>query len=311
MRESFGSSFNVYVDPMNKESGMNIFAGEVDNIKADLKNVEVFYNRIQDSNEEVKEAQNEMMMKEVRSQLNADLEFLLRLAKQINKKFDGLVAANAAQRMVAGSGVGSEDDRTRAAMISNVTENLKRITRNFQGLRVQMETEHRLLIESRYSAITGEKATAEAIDNLIASQTPAYPPRYEMQEHGRGAMADALAEIQERRDTLKDIRRKLMDLHQIFLGIATPIESQRSGGGEGAGAAAGAPTIPIETHPTPLVTPNTTTTAAKPGTGTGSLNDYEKEMRKQAYIAIALAIVIILTIVISLLRIENNMERAN
>ncbi|KAI3456327.1 hypothetical protein Pfo_012990 [Paulownia fortunei] len=326
MNETFDGSFKIYVDPKNNNSkmddiemgrggqgdgpyGLEMFSKEVDNVKEDMKNLEKLYSKVQESNEDIKIAQNAKTMKELRAQLNMDLDHLLKLAKQINKKFDGLVRANAAQRRIAGSGPGSSDDHTRASMISELGDNIMHMMRKFQGLRAQMETEHRQLIESRFFAITREKATAEAIDNLIASEVPESPLHQAMQEHGRGPVLDAVAEIQERRDTMMEFRRNLMGLHQILLGIATPVAAPAPVEGQGGGIkGGGGPPSPVETYP---VAPPVVAAHSAAKAGTGGLNDYEKETRKQAYIAMAVALVIIISIIVSLLKVENQLENTD
>ncbi|KAK6149855.1 hypothetical protein DH2020_017380 [Rehmannia glutinosa] len=323
MNETFDGSFKIYVDPRNGHGntdietgrigpgpyGLDMFAKEVDHVKEDMKSLEKLYCSVQEINEDIKIAQNAMTMRDLRDRMNTDLDHILKLSKQINKKFDGLVRANAAQRRLAGSGPGSSDDHSRASMISDLGESLKHMMRSFQGLRVQMETEHRQLIESRYFAITREKATAEAIDNLIANEVPESPLHHAMQDHGRGPVLDTVAEIQERRDTMMEIRRSLMSLHQILLGIATPVlvaAPPAEGQSVGLSKGGGGPPSPVENFPAALPV-----VAGAAKGGNGGLNDYEKETRKQAYIAIAVALVIIISIIVSLLKVENQVENAD
>ncbi|KAL8032691.1 hypothetical protein ABFX02_13G112900 [Erythranthe guttata] len=320
---AFDGSFKIYVDPKDGQAypddveagrnggyGLEMFSKEVEMVKEDINGANKLYSKVQDLNEEIKIAQNAKAMKELRARLNADLDHLLKLAKQINKKFDGLVRANAAQRKVAATGSGVCDDQTRANMISDLGEDVKQLMRKFQGLRANMETDHRQLIESRYFGITREKATAEAIDNLIASEVPESPLHHAMQEHGRGPVLDAVAEIQERRDTMKETRKSLMGLHQILLGIATPVVPAAAAAaadgqiGGSKGGCAGPPS-PVENYPV-VVVGGGGHVAAK--SGTGGLNDYEKETRNQAYIAIVVALVILITIIVLILRTEYTIE---
>lgn len=140
-------SFKIYVEAAEAPvDGMEAFSGEVENVKQDLMEMETLYGRLQECNQEMKEAENGGAMRDARLRLNADLDKLFKLAKQINKKFDGLVRANAAQRK------GSDDDRLRASMISNLVETLQLIMRTFQSLRNQMEADNRQLIEARLVA---------------------------------------------------------------------------------------------------------------------------------------------------------------
>ncbi|KAL0442821.1 UNVERIFIED_CONTAM: syntaxin [Sesamum latifolium] len=317
--DMFDGSFKIYVDAHNSNAkmddiergghgndpyGTDMFSKEVDNVRDDMKNMEKLYSRLRECNEEIKMADNATTMKELRAQLNMDLDHLLKLAKQINKKFDGLVLANAAQRKLTGNGPDPSDDH-RASMISNLGEDIKHMMRSFQGLRTQMESDHRQIIESRFFAITREKATAESIDNLIANDAAESPLHQAMQEYGRAAVLDAVAEIQERRDTMRDIRRNLMSLHQTLLGRATPVVPELQGGGIRGGGGGPQSPGPSPVDPYPVVPPPV---MGGGKTGTGGLNDYEKETRKQAYIAIALALCIISVVVVALLHLEAELE---
>lgn len=278
---------------------LEMFSVEVENVKEDLMNLEKLYGRLQDSNQDIKNAEDANTMRDVRARLNADLDHLFKLAKQINKKFDGLIRANAAQRKLTGRGPGSSDDRDRASMISELVEGLQYMMRRFQGLRTQMEADHRRLIEDRFYAITREKATAEAIDNLIASEAAG---SHAIQELGR----DPVAEIKERRDAMREVRRNLMALHQVLLGIATPVaavQQQQAADGNKAG---GDLTSPVESSQPP---PAAAFGGGKGG-GTGGLNDYERETRNQAYIAIVIALVIVIGLIISILKVDIKLESA-
>lgn len=119
-------------------------------------------------------------------------------------------------------------------------------------------------------------------------------------EHGKDSVAEAVAEIEERRDAMREIRRNLMALHQVLLGIAAPVTADKAQSGGNRAAASG------DEAAQPLPAPSGGGKGG--GMGTGTLNDYEKETRKQAYTAIVIALVIISVLVISILRVDNQME---
>ncbi|KAL1537479.1 syntaxin-125-like protein [Salvia divinorum] len=273
---------------------LEMFYVEVENMKQDLTSLENLFNSLCESNEDIKKAEDSGTMRGIRARLNDDLDDLFKLAKQINKKYDGLVRANAAQR-------GSGDDQARAGLISDVVDALHALMRRFQSLRSEMETDHRQIIEAKFFAITREKATPDAIDNLIASGSPLH---HASEEHGSDPMAEAVAEIQERRDAMREVRRNLMALHQVLLGIAAPpsaADARPGQDGESKPATGGdAP----EASPPPAAS----AASGGKGGGMGGLNDYEKETRNQAYIAIVIALVIILTLVIATLRVDIALE---
>ncbi|MQL98855.1 hypothetical protein Taro_031560, partial [Colocasia esculenta] len=47
-----------------------------------------------------------------------------------------------------------------------------------------------------------------------------------IQEQGEGQVMDSITEIQKRHDAVKEIEKSLMDLHQVFLDMATLVEAQ-------------------------------------------------------------------------------------
>ena len=122
---------------------LEIFSVEVESVKQDVMHLERLHNSLQESNEDIKKAENSGMMRDIRGRLKTDLDDLFKLAKQINKKYEGIVRANAAQR-------GSGDDQARAGMISDLVDTLHGLMRRFQSLRGEMETDHRQIIEAKY-----------------------------------------------------------------------------------------------------------------------------------------------------------------
>lgn len=293
---SMDGSFRIYVDPECQEDGVEAFSSEVENVKQDLIDMEKLYASLQQCNQDMKEAGSGRAMRDVRERLNSDLDNLEKLVKQINKKYEGLVRANAAQRK------GSSDDDRRESMISDLVETLQSIMRAFQTLRTQMETDNRVLIEARFYAITHEKATAEAIDNLIASDAAGSPLHHAIQKHGKDPVAEAVEEIKERREAMREIRRSLMALHQVLLGIATPAAAQQGGGNKAGGDIA----CVVESFPA-AGQPSAAALGGGKG-GAGGLNDYERETRNRAYIAIAVAVILVVAISITFLRLEIMVE---
>lgn len=308
MNNSFNGSFKVYVEQSNQNGNLNRevesgrgndlhtierFTNDVDNVKEDIKNVENIYNSLKESHENIKTVRAAKIMKDLRSRMNMDLDYLLKLAKQINKKFDALVRANAALRKLPGSGPTSEDDVSRGSMITELGESLKLMMRNFQTLRSQMEIEQKQVIEGRYLSITGEKATEDAIDRLILSEGSDNSLLQAMQEQGRGVVLDTVVEIHERRDAMREIRKSLMNLHQILLGIAAPVEVP-----SGCDVGVGGPPSPVEN----LMPAAPALPAAK-----GHVNDYERETRRQAYTAIAVSFAVTIALTVALLISERDL----
>jgi len=85
------------------------------------------------------------------------------------------------------------------------------------------ECEH---IICRYYTVTGEHADEETIDTIIETGSSETFLQKAIQEQGRGQVLETIKEIQERHDAVKDIERNLLELHQIFMDMATLVDVQ-------------------------------------------------------------------------------------
>jgi len=75
--------------------------------------------------------------------------------------------------------------------------------------------------------VTGERADEETIDTIIETGSSETFLQKAIQEQGRkGQVLETIQEIQERHDAVKDIERHLLELHQIFMDMATLVDAQ-------------------------------------------------------------------------------------
>ena len=68
--------------------------------------------------------------------------------------------------------------------------------------------------------MTGEAADEETLDHLIETGESESMFQKAIMEQGRGQILETVAEIQERHHAVKQLERKLMELHQIFLDMS-------------------------------------------------------------------------------------------
>ncbi|KAL9236635.1 hypothetical protein vseg_011279 [Gypsophila vaccaria] len=236
MNDLFSSSFKKYSDlkqgfndiEAGGAEGMNLdgFFEDVEKVKEDMKEVEKFYKRLQDLNEESKVAHNAKTMKDLRARMDSDVSLVLKKVKVIKGKLEALEKSNASSRNVPGCGPGSSTDRTRIGVVSGLGKKLKDMMDEFQGLRAKMQAEYKETMERRYFTITGEKADETMIENLIASGESENFLQKAIQDQGRGQIMDTISELQERHDSVKEIERNLIELHQVFLDMAALVEAQ-------------------------------------------------------------------------------------
>ncbi|KAL7102339.1 hypothetical protein ACP275_08G113900 [Erythranthe tilingii] len=292
MNDLFSHSFKKYQDVKTqgqmedieiggaegRTEGVNLdkFFDDVESVKKDMLDVEKLYKRLQESNEESKTVHNAKTMKELRARMDADVTQVLKRVKVVKNKLEALEKSNASHRRVPGCGPGSSADRTRTSVVSGLGKKLKDIMDDFQGLRARMNEEYKETVGRRYFTVTGEKADDDLIENMISSGESESFLQKAIQEQGRGQILDAISEIQERHDSVKEIEKNLLELHQIFLDMAALVEAQ------------GQQLNDIESH--------VAHASSFVRRGTEQLQEareYQKGSRKWTYIAVMLVIVFI------------------
>lgn len=155
---------------------------------------------------------------------------------------------------------------------------------DFQRLRSKLTEEYKETVERRYFTVTGQKPDEETIESLISSGESESFLQKAIQEQGRGHIVETISEIQERHDTVKEIERSLLELHQVFLDMATLVEAQG--------------------HQLSDIESNVARANSFVRRGTEQLQfsrEYQKSSRKCTCIAIILGAVIIFVILIPIL----------
>lgn len=74
--------------------------------------------------------------------------------------------------------------------------------------------------------MTGKRPTAADVDAMIESGESETVFQRAILEHGRGAVADTLADIRERHEAVRQLEGSLLDLHQVFLDMAVLVDAQ-------------------------------------------------------------------------------------
>lgn len=132
--------------------------------------------------------------------------------------------------------------------------------------------------------MTGEHADDDTIESIIETGNSETFLQKAIQEQGRGQVMETIKEIQERHDAVKDIERNLIELHQIFMDMATLVEAQ------------GEQLNDIEQQV------NKATSFVARGTGQLKIaKDHQRNTRKWMCIGITLIIVLILIILLPIL----------
>lgn len=113
-------------------NNLDAFFKEVEAVKLDMDTLENLRKSLQDLNEQTHAAHSASTVKELRGCMDKEVENILRRAKAIKIKLEGLEKSNAGSRKVTGCGPGSSTDRTRSSVVHGLGKKLKDLMDDFQ-----------------------------------------------------------------------------------------------------------------------------------------------------------------------------------
>ncbi|KAJ0966110.1 hypothetical protein J5N97_027248 [Dioscorea zingiberensis] len=213
--------------PVNKSDyGMEEFFKQVKEVEKLMEKLSKQLQKLQEANEESKSVTKASAMKVIKQRMEKDVDEVGKIARNIKTKLEEIDRDNLTSRQKPGCEKGTGVDRSRTAMTASLKKKLKERMNDFQKLRETIQTEYREVVERRVFTVTGSQPTDEMIDDLIETGTSEQILQKAIQEMGRGQVMDTLKEIQERHDTVKEIEKKLLDLHQVFMDMAVLVEAQ-------------------------------------------------------------------------------------
>lgn len=199
---------------------------QVNDIKSSMAEIRKKFQKLQDTNDESKNVTKAPTMKALKEKMEQDLDDISKIAQGLKRKLEALDRANVANRKIKGCHEGSSTDRTRITISSTLKKKLKELMIGFQALRQRFQDEHREVVERRVFTVTGQKVDESVIERLIETGDSEQIFQRAIQEQGRGQILDTIAELQERHDAVREIEKKLLELHQIFIDMAVLVESQ-------------------------------------------------------------------------------------
>ncbi|GAA0172383.1 hypothetical protein LIER_26220 [Lithospermum erythrorhizon] len=208
------------------ELGLDNFFKEVQDVEKQYEKLNRLLKKLQDAHEESKSVTKAATMKAIKQRMEKDVDEVGKIARSIKSKMEELDRENMANRQKPGCGKGSAVDRSRTATTVALKKKFKDKMSEFQSLRENIHQEYRDVVERRVYTVTGTRADEETIDQLIETGDSEQIFQKAIREQGRGQVMDTLAEIQERRDAVIELERKLLELQQIFLDMAVLVDAQ-------------------------------------------------------------------------------------
>ncbi|XP_076917423.1 syntaxin-132-like isoform X1 [Bidens hawaiensis] len=210
----------------NYDMGMESFNKQIQDIEKQVDKLSSLLKKLKDSNEESKSVTKASSMKAIRKRMEKDVDEVGKIARGIKSKIETVNKENFTNRQKPGCGPGTGVDRSRTNMTNALTKRFRDIMTEFQTLRRKIDDEYREVVERRVITVTGTRPDEETINNLIETGNSEQIFQNAMKEMGRGQVQNTLEEIQERHDAVREIEKKLLELHQIYLDMAVLIEAQ-------------------------------------------------------------------------------------
>ncbi|KAL1562387.1 syntaxin-132-like isoform X1 [Salvia divinorum] len=210
----------------SSDASLESFNKQIQEAEKQVDKLSVFLQNLKEANEESKSVTKASSMKAIRKRMEKDVGEVGKIARGIKVKIEAINKDNIANRQKPGCGKGTAIDRSRTNMTNSLTKKFRDLMIEFQTLRQRIEEEYREVVERRVITVTGSRPDEETINHLIETGNSEQIFQQAMQESGRGQVMNTLEEIQERHDAVKEIEKKLLDLHQIYLDMAVLVEAQ-------------------------------------------------------------------------------------
>lgn len=210
----------------NSDMGMGVFNKQVEEVEKQVEKVSRLLKQLKDANEESKSVTKASTMKAIKKRMEKDIDEVGKIARSVKGKLEVISRDNIANRQKPGCEKGTAVDRARMNMTNALMKKFKELMTEFQTLRQRIHDEYREVVERRVVTVTGTRPDDETIDHLIETGNSEQIFQKAIQEMGRGQVLNTVEEIQERHDAVKEIEKKLLDLHQIYLDMAVLVEAQ-------------------------------------------------------------------------------------
>ncbi|KAG0497094.1 hypothetical protein HPP92_001785 [Vanilla planifolia] len=206
--------------------GMEDFFKRVKGVEDFMERLNKNLKKLQEANEETKSVTKASAMRAIKKKMDKEIEEVGKVARAIKVKLEEIDRDNLENRKKPGCEKGTAVDRSRMSMTISLKKKLKDNMTDFQNLRQTIQEEYREVVERRVFTVTGTKPSEEMIDELIETGDSEKIFQKAINEMGRGQVIDALEEIQERHDVVREIEKKLLDLQQVFMDMAILVEAQ-------------------------------------------------------------------------------------
>ena len=198
---------------------MELFLNDATLVKGLLSDIRKQLINLHQLHERGKSALKSSEMTEIKNEMNNASDTAKRLAREAKMRVQNMDEDLKRLLREKKISVDGSEKQTRETVSNALKTKLKEQMAEFQVLREKLRTEHKEVIERRFFALNGEQIEEEKLDSMIENGADEQMFKQAILDQGRGLILDTVEEIQERHKAVRELERKLLDLHEIFLDL--------------------------------------------------------------------------------------------
>jgi len=205
-------------------SQMDAFLEEVSSIKEMINAISnTSLGKIKKLHEKSQKATKPATVKKIREQMRVEMQSVSKEASAAKKRIQQLSEDPEISEEASNH---DASHRMKRSILMALEKKLKATMQEFSIMRDEFQHDYKEVIERRYFTITGEEADEDTLDQLMETGDSETIFQQAIESQGRGQVMDTVIEIQERHDAVMEVEKGLLELHQIFLDMATLVEQQ-------------------------------------------------------------------------------------
>ena len=203
------------------ETEEDLFFRTISEAQKEIRTIRQKLDVLKQTHRDIKMATSTEQVRGKREEMKAEVTKVSKAAAKVKKMLDGLAEMAKEEEQ----GKGQAKQRMRTSMVAAMRKKLKVTLREFSNLRSQMNDDYREVVDRRYETITGEKASDAMLEHMIETGESESIFQKAILDQG-GNFSETINEIKERHDAVMEVEKGLLELHQIFLDMATLVEQQ-------------------------------------------------------------------------------------
>lgn len=199
----------------------DVFFQTISEAQKEIRTIRQKLDVLKQTHRDIKMATSTEQVRGIREDMKEEVAKVSKAAAKVKKMLDGLAEMAKEEEQ----GKGQAKQRMRTSMVAAMRKKLKVTLREFSNLRSQMNDDYREVVDRRYETITGEKASDAMLEHMIETGESESIFQKAILDQG-GNFSETINEIKERHDAVMEVEKGLLELHQIFLDMATLVEQQ-------------------------------------------------------------------------------------